>query len=159
MASKAIFIQRDCCYVGLLLWRSLFTLSLRRTAVASPQGGALSLSSSCVMFPEELNLGGSQWGFLPHNDKNKTVTHSHSESRELTKFKKWPKFAVMQEKSFTFWVVALWILYQIPQFIHFEGFKTCMIFINLDVCYRNSWCYVMFLTHCISMWKGVCQKC
>lgn len=41
--SKATFIQRDCCHVGLLLWRSL-TLFLRQTDVASPQGGALSLS-------------------------------------------------------------------------------------------------------------------
>lgn len=51
-------------------------LSLRWTAVASPQGGALSLSSSCVMFPEEPNLRESAGGFLLRNDKNKTVTHS-----------------------------------------------------------------------------------
>lgn len=50
--SKATFIQRDCCHVGLLLWRSL-TLFLRQTDVASPQGGALSLFSS--------NLGGGGW--------------------------------------------------------------------------------------------------
>lgn len=41
--SKATFIQRYCCHVGLLLWRSLI-LFWRWTDVASPQGGALSLS-------------------------------------------------------------------------------------------------------------------
>lgn len=61
MASKAIFIQRDGCYVGLLLWRS----PLRWTAVVLPQGGALSLSLSlsfllevsCSAEPE-----GVRWG-------------------------------------------------------------------------------------------------
>lgn len=64
--SKATFIQRDCCHVGLLLWRSL-TLFLRRTDVASPQGGALSLSSS--------NLSQAA-GFLPPHHKDKAAAHS-----------------------------------------------------------------------------------
>lgn len=80
--SKATFIQRARCYVGLLLWRSL-----------SPchWDGQLWPCHREEPFLSLPPAWGSQQGFLPHNAKNKVVIHSLWERRKLTKFKKWPK--------------------------------------------------------------------
>lgn len=65
--SKATFIQRACCYVGLLLWRSL-----------SPchWDGQLWPCHREEPFLSLPPAWGSQQGFLPHNAKNKVVIHS-----------------------------------------------------------------------------------
>ncbi len=128
------------------------TLSLRWTAVASPQGGALSLSSSCVMFPEESNLRESAGGsFFTMIKIKRWLTRTEKEGD-------WP--SSRSDQSVQLWsnaedihsgpwqvnplYMSLFALYfSLSSFIyilnsrfvhtvHFEGLKASMMSVNFE---------------------------